>query len=174
MPRNSSSSSSSSSSASIRNRRVESKNISTVSVSLPTVAAEPVSLLTVAATLVSLPTVAAEPVSLPTVAATLVSLPTVAAADASLSFVSASALGTFPDVSLNMSAAPSRKRPRLQKSQDRDGNESDNSDCTGDVRTDDSVVEEESRLDADLAQYNQVRRNLTDRDEVEDSDSGDI
>ena len=103
-----------------------------------------------------------------------VSLPTVAAADISLSFVSASALGTFPDVSLNMSAAPSRKRTRLQKSQDRDSNESDNSDCTGDVRKDVSIVEVESRLDADLAQYNHVRRNLTDRDDVEDSDSGDI
>ena len=93
-----------------------------------------------------------------------------------------------------MSAAPRRKRTlqsrpastnifpvpvdvgidTIQKSQDRDGNESDTSYCTGDVRTDDSIVEEESRLDADLAQYNQVRRNLTDRDEVEDSDSRDI
>ena len=203
-------------------RRVESTNVSTVSVSLPTVAAPFVSLPTVAANLISLPTVAAnpvslpivaaEPVSLPTVAATIVSLqtvaanivslptvaaepvrlPTVAAADVSLSFVSASALGTIPDVSLNMSAAPRRKRTRqsrpastnifpvdvsidtIQKFQDRDGNESDTSYYSCDVITDDSIVEEERRLDADLAQYNQVRRNLTDRDEVEDSDSRDI
>ena len=108
-------------------RRVESTNVSTVSVSLPTVAAP------------------------------FVSLPTVAAADVSLSFVSASALGTIPDVSLNISAAPRRKRTlqsrpastnifpvdvgidTIQKSQDRDGNESDTSYCTGDVRTDDST-----------------------------------
>ena len=43
-----------------------------------------------------------------------------------------------------------------------------------DVRRDDSIVEEENRLDADLARSNRIRRNLTDRDEVEDSDSGDI
>ena len=91
-----------------------------------------------------------------------------------------------------MSAAPRTKRTRqsrpsstiifpveigidtIQKSQDRDGNESYNSYYTGDVRTDDSIVEEENRLDADLAQYNRIRQNLTDRDEVEDSDSGDI
>lgn len=42
----------------------------------------------------------------------------------------------------------------------------------GDVRTDDSVLEEENRLNADLAQYDQILRNLTDRYEFEDSDSG--
>ena len=50
-------------------------------------------------------------------------------------------------------------------------NESENSHQTGDVRTDDSILEEE-RLDADLARYNQIRRNLTDRDTVQDSNSG--
>ena len=39
------------------------------------------------------------------------------------------------------------------------------------MRTDDSILEEE-RLDADLARYNQIRRKLTDRDTVQDSDSG--
>ena len=50
-------------------------------------------------------------------------------------------------------------------------NESENSHQTGDVRTDDSILEEESRLDADLARDNQIRRNLTDRDTVQNSDS---
>ena len=96
--------------------------------------------------------------------------------------------GTVPDVSLMFSAAPRKKRTRkskpastiifatdidtIQKSHDRDGNKSENSYHTGDVRTDDSLLEEGNRLDADLARYNQIRRNLTDCDRVQDSDRG--
>ena len=111
------------------------------------------------------------PVSLPIVA-TSVSLP-----------IAAPANSTVPDISLIFSAAPRQRRTRkskpsstiifpvnidtIQKSHNRDGNESENSYHTGDVRTDDSILE-----DSDLARYNQIRRKLTDRDTVQDSDSG--
>ena len=161
--------------------------ISTVSVSL-----------SIVATSISLP-IAAGSLSLPiaagfsrnqladtSISTVSVNLPIVA------TFVSqpiaAPAIGTVPDVSLTFSAAPLQKRTRkskpastiifptdidtIQKSHERDGNESENSYHTGDVRTDDSLLEEGNRLDADLARYNQIRRNLTDRDRVQDSDSG--
>ena len=49
----------------------------------------------------------------------------------------------------------------IQKSHDRDGNESENSYHTGDISTYDSLLEEKNRLDANLARYNQIRRKLT-------------
>ena len=101
--------------------------------------------------------------------------------------IAAPANSTIPDISLTFSAVPRKKRTRkskpsspnifptnidtIQKSHNRDGNESENSYQTGDVRTDYSIQEEE-RLDADLARYNHIRRKLTDRDTVQDSDSG--
>ena len=183
-----SSSSSSSCSAPMRNRPIDNSNVSTVSVSLPIVA-----------TSVSLPIVATS-VSLPIVA-TSVSLPIAAGssgnqlAETSVSTVSVSmpilaapAISTVPVISLQLSAAPRQKRTRkskpaptiifpvdiytIQKSHNRDGNESENYYHTGDVKTDDSILEEESRLDADLAWYNQIRRDVTDRDTVQDSNSG--
>ena len=102
--------------------------------------------------------------------------------------IAAPVISTVADVSLTFSAAPRQKQTRkskrastiivptdidtIQKSHDRDGNESENSYHTGDISTDDSLLEEKNRLDANLARYNQIRRKLTDRDRVQNSDSG--
>ena len=148
MPRRSSSSSSSSSFSTssssfaswtpICNRPLENSNVYTVSVSLPILASGSSILPIVAAGSSGNQLVETS------VSTVSVSLPILTAP-----------IGTITDISLTLSAALRQKRTRkskpapriifpvdintIQKSHNRDGNESE-----GDVRTDDSILEEES------------------------------